>query len=326
MSATGQDTATAATAIGGAPPRTSVAVCVLTYKRPQGLGRLLDTLAELDLDATIDARLVVVDNDAEGSGEATVAAHRHRLPFPVTYVREPARSISLARNRAVEVAGDAEFVVFVDDDEWPERDWLVNLVDSQRRTGADVVTAHVIPVFDSTPPDWVLAGRFFERPRHGHNERIRYATTSNVLIRRSALALVEGPFDEAFGLSGGSDTHLFAQLREAGCSLVWCDTAPVREAIPDSRVSARWILRREYRRGQTLSLSLRARGASPQQMVRRVGNGMWNVAAGVVATVLGLRHGRVGVLRGLHRINFGAGMLTGLAGLRHLEYRKVHGG
>ena len=33
-----------------------------------------------------------------------------------------------------------------------------------------------------------------------------------------------------------------------------------------------------------------------------------------------------GQLVGVHRLAFGAGMLTGLAGLRYQEYTKVHGG
>lgn len=304
----------------------SVAVCVLTYRRPQGLARLLSALAQLDVRPEVAVTVVVVDNDAGGSGGPTVEASRQGLPFPVVYVVEASRSISIARNRAVREAGDADFVAFIDDDEWPEPDWLGQLLDSRQQTGADIVAAGVLPVFESDPASWVVQGGFFDRRRHDHNEAIRYATTSNVLIRRGCLEAVEGPFDEAFGLSGGEDTHLFAQLREAGCSIVWCDRAAVQELIPDSRVSARWLLRREYRRGQTLSLSLRARGTTPLLVVRRVGNGLGNLALGLVGTVAGLRHGRAGVLSGVRRINFGAGMLTGLAGLRHLEYKKVHGG
>jgi glycosyltransferase involved in cell wall biosynthesis len=323
------DTDVATAALPGTPDTTrtcSVAVCALTYRRPAGLARLLEALAGLETPDGTAVEVVIVDNDAERSGEPVVAAARAGMGLPVRYVVEPSRSISVARNRAISEAGPVEFVAFVDDDEWPRPDWLVELLQAQQATGADVVAAGVMPVFDSEPPAWVLAGRFFERRRHVHHEQINYATTSNVLIRRGCLDLVPGPFDAAFGLSGGEDTHLFAQLVRAGCRIVWCDTAAVQESIPDSRVSAGWLLRREYRRGQTLSLSLRASGGSPWRVLRRVGNGLRHVGAGVVATVSGTRRGRAGVLRGVRRTAFGIGMLAGLAGLRHEEYRTVHGG
>jgi succinoglycan biosynthesis protein ExoM len=305
---------------------TDVAVCILTYRRPQGLQRLLDALQTLDIPDGRAVRIVVVDNDAARSAEKLVQAAAMTATVPFRYVNEPARSISIARNRAVTEAGDVDFVAFIDDDEWPRPDWLAVLLASQRDTGADVVTGPVEPVFESPPPAWVTDGRFFERPRHRHDERIRYATTSNVLIRRTALDAVEGPFDPAFGMSGGEDTHLFAQMREAGCVLVWSDRAVVEELVPDSRVTTGWILRREYRRGQTLSLSLRARGAGRVRTVRRVINGAVQIGAGVAGAAVGLFRSRHHTVRGVHRMMFGAGMLTGLAGLRHLEYREVHGG
>lgn len=305
--------------------KTRVAICALTYRRPQGLARLLNALAELEVRPEVALRVVIVDNDADASGATTVDDARERLAVPLTYVVEPARSISIARNRAVRESVDSDFIAFIDDDEWPESDWLKELLESQALTGADIVAGGVLPSFEIEPDAWVRKGGFFDRRRHPHNESIRYATTSNVLIRRVCLDLVDGPFDEAFGLSGGEDTHLFAQLREAGCSIVWCDRAPVQELIAKSRVSTRWLLRREYRRGQTLSLSLRARGMTPWLVLRRVGNGLSNIGLGALGALFGVRRGRVGVLIGIRRVNFGVGMLTGLAGVRHLEYRKVHG-
>jgi len=306
----------------------SVAVCALTFRRPAGLARLLDALGGLTVPAGVEVTAVIVDNDADRSGEPVVRNVADGFPLPLRYVVESSRSISVARNRAVaeaEAVG-AGFVAFVDDDEWPEPDWLEQLLRTQTATGADVVAAGVLPVFEQEPPAWIRAGGFFERRRHEHGERIGYATTSNVLIRRDRLGLVEGPFDEAFGLSGGEDTHLFAQLARAGCTLVWCDHAAVHELIPPSRVRVGWLVRREYRRGQTLSLSLRAQGATRWRVIRRVGNAGQHLLAGVVLTVGGVRRGRAGVVRGVRRVCFGAGMLTGLAGLRHQEYRTVHGG
>lgn len=307
--------------------RERAAVCALTYLRPDGLQRLLEGLEALRVPDATDVAVFIVDNDPAASARAAVETRAADHPHELHYVHEPARGISHARNAAVAaaLAWGADAVCFIDDDEWPEPDWLAAFLASRRETGADIVTGTVLPAFDVPPPRWVLDGGFFDRRRHAHHERMRYATTSTVLISATCFEGRPHPFDPAFGMSGGEDTHLFAQLRTAGCSIVWCDGAIVHEAIPASRVNARWLLRREYRRGQTLSLSLRHRNPSLPHYVRRLGNAAVQMGSGAARAVLGVRRGKAGWLNGVKQIVFGAGMLTGLAGRRYQEYETTHG-
>ena len=270
--------------------------------------------------------MFIIDNDPEGSAR-TLVDNADGRRVETVYVHEPARGISAARNAAVAAARawQADVLCFIDDDEWPEPTWLDELVTTQKQTSADIVTGPVLPVFVEPPPTWVVDGGFFERPRHAHHESIPYATTSSVLISLDCLAGLDAPFDPAFGLSGGEDTHLFAQLREAGNRLVWCDRATVYEAIPPSKVTERWLLRREYRRGQTLSLSLRARDKRPSRVIRRVGNGLVQIAIGSFRTAVGVVRGKAHWFGGMTRVAFGCGMLTGLTGRRYQEYVTTHG-
>lgn len=304
-----------------------VAICALTYLRPDGLGRLLDGVDSLDVPDGVVVSTIIVDNDPDASARNAVEGRAAAFATELLYVHEPARGISHARNAAVAAARrlNADAVCFIDDDEWPDPQWLRELLRSAESVGADIVTGPVFPAFETQPPAWVISGGFFDRRRHQHHEQIRYATTSSVLISASCLADRPAPFDPAFGISGGEDTHLFAELRDAGFRTVWCDLAHVYETIPASRVDTRWLLRREYRRGQTLSLSLRHRSPRPIHYVRRVGNAMVQFGQGAGRGIVGLRRGRAGWLRGVKQIVFGAGMLTGLAGRRYQEYETTHG-
>jgi hypothetical protein len=299
---------------------------VLTLLRPVGLRRLLEHLVGLEVPSDVAVRVVVIDNDPERSAEPLVAEFADR-PIDVHYVCESTRGITPGRNRTVAEARawGADHVCCIDDDEWPAADWLTQLLATQESTGADVVTGPVLPVFDELPPAWVTEGAFFDRPRYPHNSEIGYATTSSVLMGMQLFDGWDEPFDHDFGLSGGSDTHLFAQLKDRGCTIAWSDTALVHEAIPASRVDTRWILRREYRRGQTLSRSLRRRSPSRWQLVRRVVNAVVQLGRGMVETVIGVARGRAGVIRGAKRLVFGAGLVTGLLGRRYEEYRSIHG-
>lgn len=313
---------------GGRPTR--VAVCALTLDRPAGVRALLEGLAALDHPGPdVEVRVVIVDNDRRASARPIVEELGARLPWPLEYSVEPRRGIPFGRNRAVAVAGEVDFVAFIDDDEVPDPGWLTELLRVQRASRADVVTGPVIPVFDEPPPRWASAGAFFDRPRFPTGTPIRYARTSNVLIAAHVFPRAVPPFKEEFGLTGGDDTHFFMRSRLDGHRIVWADDAVVREAVPTSRVTPGWVRRREYRRGNTLSLCLLDLTGTPWRKARRAALGIATVVEGVgvvaAAPFLGARGGRIGTLRGQGRMWFGAGLLSGLTGRKFEEYRVIHG-
>ena len=115
----------------------AVLVAVLTYRRPDDLAAVLPLLAAEAAAATgSHARAVevlVVDNDPDAGARAQVAG----LGIPgVRYVHEPRSGIAAARNRALDEAGSADLLVFIDDDERPHDRWLEHLLATWQRTGA----------------------------------------------------------------------------------------------------------------------------------------------------------------------------------------------
>jgi glycosyltransferase involved in cell wall biosynthesis len=284
---------------------------------------LLEAFAKLEIDDTIAPTIVVVDNDPDGS--ARPAVDGAVLPWRLVSVIEAERGIPFARNRAVAEAAGCDFVAFIDDDEIPERSWLAELVAAQQRTGADVVTGPVLPVFEAPPAEWIEAGGFFERPRFAPDEEILWATTSSVLISRPLLDRYPKPFNEAMRFTGGTDTHLFMRLRQDGAVIVWADDAVVSETFPASRTTLRWILARQYRRGNTLSLCNIDLDPSVRRRVRLLGNGVLTTARGAARTLLGVVRGRVEIVRGLQLVCLGVGRLTGGFRFGYDEYKTVHG-
>ena len=110
-----------------------------------------------------------------------------------------------------------------------------------------------------------------------------------------------------------------------GAKIVWADEALVSETIPKTRTTVGWIVRREYRRGNTLSICLRSLQDSPWRRFRRTTHAVLRIAQGVGTIGLGIVTGRATVVRGLQRMALGLGMITGLVGLRYEEYVVVHG-
>lgn len=303
----------------------TVAICVITFRRPAGLAALLDGLAALREPPDTRIRVVVIDNDPAGEARAAVASSAVATRWPVHAGVEPRRGIPQARNAAVAAARDADFVAFVDDDEVPHPDWLAELVAVQRRTGADVVTGPVLPRFACDPPPWVVCGRFFERPRFSDGAPVHYAYTSNVLFSTRLLPADQPAFDERFALTGGEDTHFFLRARLSGARIVWADRAVVTETVPASRARLSWLARRSYRKGTTLSICLRDLQDSPWRRIRRVGHGGWCVATGTAMVLASPAGGRELAARGILRVAYGLGLVAGLAGRSLPEYGRIHG-
>lgn len=291
---------------------TLVAVCIPTFRRPDSLARLLESLTRL---RTGDARLavVVVDNDAEGSAKDTVAEYRRSLP-DLVYSVEPERGISAARNRLLRLAVglDPDYVAFVDDDEWVEETWLVNLLTTARRYDADAVVGPVLPSYEPGMPAWIREGRFFERARRTTGAPVLRGATGNTLIARRLLCDEGDHFPRCFPEGVGEDTYFFERARRAGARIVWCDEACVHELVPAARASSRWLIRRAYIGGTTFSRGLVLLGLSRRGGAVRTVVCLGRVVQGILLAALSVLRGRAAVVRALQRSATGAGGVVGL--------------
>ena len=311
-----------------------VALCAATYRRPQGLRRLLKAVAALELRAGQGRKLdvIIVDNSAEGQARSLVEGFATVFPWPLHYVSEPRRGITFARNtaltRASELAADA--VAFIDDDEFPDPGWLDALLNRRRVSGAAVVLGAVQPLFPSGTPAWIINGGFFETHRFADGAAIGDAHTANVLVDLHALRRHGLSFDHRFALRGGEDTLLFRDLLNAGERMVYAADAVVYETVPESRARLGWLMRRWYRPGNVeAELFLRGHEASRWRPAVNSLRGLLRVAGGsalfaVNLLVLGLGERRR-IVRPLYTLCRGCGLIASTLGHDHLEYRKVHG-
>lgn len=229
--------------------RPHLSVCVCTYKRPELLRRLLTELEKQQTGGAFDFSVVVADNDAVRSAEPLVAEFAARAPGRVTYCSEPRRNIALVRNCAVAHAR-GDFIVFIDDDEFPVPAWLAELWSNCERHGVAGVLGPVRPHFDSPPPDWLIKGRFCERPEYPTGTPLTWTQcrTGNVLFRRSILPADTPPFREEFA-TAGEDVDFFQRMTASGAKFIWCNEAPAYETVPPSRWTRRYALQRALLRG-----------------------------------------------------------------------------
>ena len=237
----------------------TVCVCICTFRRPELLKRTLEKISQQDTRGTLAIRVVVADNDCEQSARGVAADFQARTSLDIVYCVEPEQNIALARNRALQHA-DGEFVAFIDDDEFPGPDWLLQMHSTCEAYSAAGVLAPVRPFFDSEPPEWLLRSRLCERTEHATGTTLgwKQTRTGNVLLRRSILQGLAPPFRQEFG-NGGEDQDFFRRMMLLGHRFVWCNEAAVYEFVPPERRRRSYYLKRALMRGQNEKLLLTAR-------------------------------------------------------------------
>ena len=303
----------------------SIAICALTYKRLDGLRRLVEGLqAQRFRGQPPDVRIVVVDNDPAASARELCSqlAEGHR--WPIQYAVEKRAGIAFGRNAALDNVGGVEFVCFIDDDEVPDEHWLDELLRVRAEYGADVVGGPVVPHFPETTPAWIIRGGFFQRQRYHTGQRLPYAFTNNVLFRREIIDELNLRFNERWALMGCEDQAFFQAIGQAGYQIVWADDALVTEWIPAARANARMAHPAPLPGGQFNELH-RTRpaigmvgmpGASRAEAWRGWGSGLdaWHSV---------WPWGRIPRIRALQAFAYAAGLLTGLLGIPYEEYRRT---
>jgi len=299
-----------------------ITICIATFRRPEGLARLLRSLQRLTFQAdTPEIRIAIADNDAAGSARAVVERLQRQFPYPMLYGIERERGIAQARNRALQLAGyEVDWIAFIDDDEEVDPLWLDNLMRVQEQFDADVVVAPVIAKFDISPPRWIAKGHSLYRRRYTSGTLLAVANTGNVLLRGSILRQFPTPFEPQFGFIGGEDRHFFQRVHRAGYKIVWADDAIVHEWIPASRAKARWLIKRRFRVGSSVSLIERDLTPSISILVKRIIKALGSLGIGSLLLIAGILSGRVVLLRGATWMAYGIGMLAGLLGFSYREY------
>ncbi len=313
-----------------------IAILVPTYLRPLGLKRTLDAIALLDLESagdphhvtSNDITVTVADNDPKHRAGATLVANEaisYRFSLECLVVEE--RGIPHVRNQLLEYAVDvveAQYCVFVDDDEAPDPSWLRELLSNHYRCGSDIVGGAVEATFETEPPKWARTLELFVTPQCKDGLVELIDSTANVLISTAILSRISRPwFNPAYALTGGSDKEFFLRAKGNGATFSWAERAVVNELVPASRATRSWVLQRAYRIGN-LDMRLALSHRSPGRVIRELIRGAAALLAGCTAYVANpfSEEKRLMALRRIYRQR---GKLAALKGSLYEEYKTIHG-
>jgi succinoglycan biosynthesis protein ExoM len=230
-------------------PRILIAVC--TCQREAQLAICLNSIVRqaLPLDWTVE--LLVVENGAAGNALSIVNEARKTAAFEILYEQEALLGIPFARNRALEIANsrDCDWMIFIDDDEIADDDWLLNYAGALKNYPADVIHGKVIYQFPASD-NWAhLLERNASNDKRIDGKVVHSAATNNVMFsaRLFASNQMALSFDTALRFSGGSDTEFFNRARRAGAKIVYSAKPVVYETVPMERCTLKRLMQRDAR-------------------------------------------------------------------------------
>jgi succinoglycan biosynthesis protein ExoM len=306
------------------PAAPSVCLCVPTFRRPEGLRKLLAHVARLTYAGAL--AVIVVDNDDEQrGGAAVVEAMAPTFRWPLTCIVEPRRGHTYAYNRAFQAACRAtpacNYIAVLDDDEYPDPGWLSEMIRVARQYDVDIVGGPVFPVFDD-PDHWLAQSDLYAPARNPTGPVAMIYGAGNMLIRRGVLEeYLDEPFLHAFAFTGGSDYDFFWRCRNDGRSFAWADDAKVLETTPPSRTSVAYLLRRKFRNGTEATRLERKFLGRVTGAVRGWCIGLGLVGVGILTLPLAALRGRRAIMASLTRAAKGAGRIAAEFDLHYEQYR-----
>ena len=223
---------------GGPWPSVSVVVC--THNGQQTLGECLARLNSLSYP---DYEVIVV-NDGASAACARIAEEHGAILIQTEH-----RGLGHARNRGIEFSR-GEIVAFLDDDAYPDADWLQYVAALLRANGhAGVGGPNIPPDDDGFVAECVAAAP--GGPIHVlvSDREAEHVPGCNMAFRRDLLAEV-GNFDERFEVAG-DDVDLCWRLQKANRTLGFSAGAVVMHRRRDS---VRRYLRQQYGYGKAEAL------------------------------------------------------------------------
>jgi glucosyl-dolichyl phosphate glucuronosyltransferase len=241
--------------------RVTVAVC--TWNRCHSLRRTLERMTELVIPPGVEWELLVVNNRSTDATEEVVASFAGRLPIRCLW--EPKPGLSNARNRATEEA-TGDYIIWTDDDILVERQWLAAYVAMFREhPEAAVFGGPIEPIFEGTPPGWLLRVMDWIAPIFGHqslgDEAVQLAPDlvhrgpygGNMAMRLEAQRRF--PYDPEMGVrhgeyATGEETQVILRMLSSGLDGWWSPEPRVGHWIPRSNQTPRFVRRCFVARGK----------------------------------------------------------------------------
>ena len=217
-----------------------------TYNRNELLDNCLKHIAKLIVPEGCEIRVIISDNNPDKRAFEIYEKNCDIIPFDLYYEHEAQKSIGAVRNvvlkKAVEI--EADYVAFLDDDEYPTVEWLDELYKTMLSVNADGATSYPVQIIDGVKQP---VPSNYQRRKQGSIRKV--FCTNSVIFSTKIITESDMWFDTQFGLMTGEDVDFSSRASEKGYKFAWCSKELLYDIIPASRETMEWKLDRAVNNG-----------------------------------------------------------------------------
>ncbi|GAB4178239.1 MAG: hypothetical protein Fur0039_21960 [Rhodocyclaceae bacterium] len=295
----------------------TVALC--THNHADRLARTLDEFCRIRVPEAA-WELVIIDNASTDATPELLAARAWPNGWQVRIVRETKLGLSNARNRAISEARGS-YVIFIDDDETADPDWLSAFERLIRAKDPDAFGGRIEVYFeDGERPAWLtdeLLGFLGQLDRAPAISPLTEPGTSfyggNFGFRKSVCDRI-GIFDAALGRkgadnTGGEEVDFYRRLLDAGMRVWWTPEAVIRHRIQTPKLTRRYFLDLHYRQGRMEAI--RRRGRSGRMPPKYLYGQLYRAVRSAIR--LRMERGREATVRAEMNVSYFCGYILGWA-------------
>ena len=237
----------------------TIAIC--TYNRSALLPGLVSALRAQLCPLRFD--ILVIDNN---SNDATQDVLQQLAALPgatLHWVCETRQGIVHARNRAIAETATSEYLVFIDDDELPQPDFINAALDALSREGAECVGGRITVDFTTHPrPHWLeddvlgfLGALDYGSQPFWIETAAAPLWSGNIAYRRALFDRLGVRFDARYnrageGLGGGEDAAMFRTLLAVGARMRYRPDMAITHRVDVTKLRRHYFVRLHWLAGR----------------------------------------------------------------------------
>ncbi|MBN1153678.1 glycosyltransferase family 2 protein [candidate division KSB1 bacterium] len=232
-----------------------ITIIVCTYNRSAMLSDTLKSLINQETNERLNYEILVVDDRSTDDTRDVVLGLSSTSSIPIRYIKGGGKGIAAARNVGLKNV-ETEWLIYFDDDQIAEPDWLINMLDCAQSENALCVGGKRLIKLIDTQIDLSLTDRLLlGEIDHGNEirkcKRKEFPAAGNILLLTDIFASV-GFFDESL-VRGGEDIELASRLRDSNIDSWYTPHAIVHHITPAYRTEPSYLYWASLRAGENFA-------------------------------------------------------------------------
>jgi glucosyl-dolichyl phosphate glucuronosyltransferase len=275
-------------------------VILPTFNREALLARTLESLHAARVPASLDVRILVVDNASTDGTRMLIRREAERFGGRLQYLFVPSPGKPHALNAGI-AATDGELVGLIDDDEEIDATWFDCIAREMVDPAVDFIGGKCLPRWESPRPSWLGASYLGvvgwvdpgDMPKPMDHTYPGILMGGNAVIRRRLLERA-GAYSTALNRTGAcllgcEDEDMYHRLLALGARGKYVPELAIYHHVPAARLTKAYFRRWCFWRGVSLGVIDRSRPAAvpylagvPRYRVGRAVRGVWGMFAALL--------------------------------------------